>query len=182
MKKWLALPVLALALLLAYVVAGPFLAYNGIRDAVQAQDTGALARHVDFPVLRANLKAQVDDYVVRRAGPDAQASLFGAVAVRIASGLAGGAVDTMVTPAGIGALLQGRAVWHRASGGGVTGNTYEHASPGDPLREPDYGFDSLSRFTATVEDGNGEPVTFVLTRDGLQWKLTDIRLSISAVD
>ena len=83
---------------------------------------------------------------------------------------------------GIGALLQGRAVWHRASGGGVTGNTYEHASPGDPLREPDYGFDSLSRFTATVEDGNGEPVTFVLTRDGLQWKLTDIRLPISAVD
>ena len=31
MKKWLALPVLALALLLAYVVAGPFLAYNGIQ-------------------------------------------------------------------------------------------------------------------------------------------------------
>ena len=182
MKKWLALPVLALALLLAYVVAGPFLAYNGIRDAVQAQDTGALARHVDFPVLRANLKAQVDDYVVRRAGPDAQASLYGAVAVRIASGLAGGAVDTMVTPAGIGALLQGRAVWHRASGGGVTGNTYEHASPGDPLREPDYGFDSPSRVSTNVTGSPLRSSTVAVKRDGLQWKLTDIRLPISAVD
>lgn len=179
MKKWLALPALAIVLLLGYVVAGPFLAYNGIRDAVQAQDTAALSRHVDFPRLRANLKAQLDDYLVRRAGVDAQSSLFGAVAVRIASGLAGGAVDTMVTPAGIGALLQGRSVWHRASGGGVTGNTYEHAAPTDPLREPEYGFESLSRFTATVHGDGGAPVTFVLSRDGLRWKLTDIRLPLT---
>ena len=182
MKKWLALLVVVAVLLFGYLAAGPFLAYNAIRTAVQAHDTAELAEHVDFPVLRRNLKLQIDDYVVRKAGADVQSSLLGAFAVRIASGVAGGMVDTMVTPAGIGALLQGRAVWHRASGGGVTGNTYEHASPGDPLREPDYGFDSLSRFTATVEDGNGEPVTFVLTRDGLQWKLTDIRLPISAVD
>jgi len=180
MKKWLALPVLAAVLLLGYVVAGPFLAYNGIRHAVEAQDTAALARHVDFPVLRSNLKAQVDDYVVRHAGADAQASLFGAIAVRIASGVAGGVVDTMVTPAGIGALLQGRSIWHRASGGGIGDNTYAHTAPADPLREPDYGFESLSRFTATVHDDDGAPITFVLTRDGLQWKLTDIRLPITA--
>lgn len=180
MKKWVALPVLAAVLLLGYVVAGPFMAYNGIREAVEAQDTAALADHVDFPVLRSNLKVQIDDYVVRRAGADAQASLFGAIAVRIASGVAGGVVDTMVTPAGIGALLQGRSVWHRASGGGVSDNTYDHTAPADPLREPDYGFESLSRFTATVHDDAGRPITFVLTRDGLQWKLTDIRLPITS--
>ena len=118
MKKWLALPVLAAVLLLGYAAAGPFLAYNGIREAVKAQDTAALAEHVDFPVLRGNLKARIDDYVVRRAGPGMQSNVFGAFAVRVASGLAGGLVDTLVTPAGLAALLEGRTVWHRASGGG----------------------------------------------------------------
>ena len=98
--------------------------------------------------------------------------------MRIASGVAGGMVDTMVTPAGIGALLEGRTIWHRASGGGVTDNTYENAPPPDRLREASYGFESLSRFTATVEDEDGDPLTFVLSREGLHWKLTDIRLPL----
>lgn len=182
MKKWLALPVLATVLLLGYVAAGPFLAYNAIREAVKAQDTAALAKHVDFPVLRGNLKAQVDDYVVRRAGPGMQSNVFGAFAVRIASGLAGGLVDTLVTPAGLAALLEGRTVWHRASGRGITEDTYEHAPPADPLREASYGFESPSRFTATVVDDDGEPVTFVLSRDGLDWDLTDIRLPLGDGD
>lgn len=182
MKKWLALLVLAAVLLLGYVAAGPFLAYNAIREAVKAQDTAALAEHVDFPVLRGNLKAQIDDYVVRRAGPDMQSNVFGAFAVRVASGLAGGLVDTLVTPAGLAALLEGRSVWHRASGGGITDNTYEHAPPADPLQEASYGFESLSRFTATVVDDDGEPVTFVLSRDGLDWNLTDIRLPLGSED
>ena len=178
MKKWIALLAIVAVLLLGYIAAGPFITYNAIRDAVRAQDTAELAEHVDFPELRRNLKLQIDDYVVRRAGADVQSSLLGAFAVRIASGVAGGMVDTMVTPAGIGALMEGRTVWHRASGGGITDNTYEGAPPPDRLREPSYGFESLSRFTATVEDEDGDPLTFVLSREGLQWKLTDIRLPL----
>ena len=178
MKKWLALLVVVAVLLFGYLAAGPFLAYNAIRTAVQAHDTAELAEHVDFPVLRRNLKLQIDDYVVRKAGADVQSSLLGAFAVRIASGDAGGMVDTMVTPAGIGALIEGRTIWHRASGGGVTDNTYENAPPPDRLREASYGFESLSRFTATVEDEDGDPLTFVLSREGLRWKLTDIRLPL----
>ncbi len=178
MKKWIALFALVALLLLGYVAAGPFLAYNAIREAVQTQNTGQLARHVDFPVLRRNLKIQIDDYVVRQAGPDVQSSVLGAFAVRIASGVAGGVVDTMVTPVGLGALLEGRTIWHRASGGGITANTYENAPPPDRMAEASYGFESLSRFTATVEDEDGDPITFVLSRQGLGWKLTDIRLPL----
>lgn len=178
MKKWLALSLLAVVLLFGYLAAGPFLAYNAIREAVKAQDTAELAEHVDFPALRGNLRLQVDDYMVRKAGADAQSSLLGAFAVRIASGIAGGAVDTMVTPAGIGALLEGRTIWHRVSGGGITANTYEHAPPRDRMHDPSYGFESLSRFTATVESEDGDPLTLVLSRQGLVWKLTDIRLPL----
>ena len=178
MKKWIALIVVVAVLLLGYLTAGPFIAYNAIREAVQAQDTAKLAKHVDFPALRGNLKLQVDNYVVRKAGADVQSSLLGAFAVRIASGIAGGMVDTMVTPAGIGALMEGRSIWHRTSGGGITDNTYETAPTPDRLRDARYGFESLSRFTATVESEDGEPLTFVLSRQGLEWKLTDIRLPL----
>ena len=179
MKKMMAVAVLLGVLLLGYLVAGPFLAVNGIRDAIKAQDTAALAEHVDFPALRANLKAQLDDYVVRKAGAGAQSNLFGAIALRIASGVTGGTVDTMVTPAGLGALLEGRNLWHRASGGGISDtDSYANQPAPDPLKDARYGFESTSRFTATVVDNEGKPVTFVLARDGLRWKLNDIRLPL----
>ena len=49
-----------LVLLLAWVAAGPWLAIRGIEKAIETRDTAALERHVDFPRLRINLKAQLD--------------------------------------------------------------------------------------------------------------------------
>ena len=69
------------------------------------------------------------------------------------------------------------------SGGGVTTeDAYAHRSPDDVLRDARYGFESTSRFTATVPSADGPPLVFVLTRDGLTWRLTDIRLPLGAAD
>lgn len=176
MKKWWIGAAVLLVLLLGYFAAGPFLTVNAIRDAVQAQNMRQLSRHVDFPALRRSLKLQMDDYLVRRAGPEVQSNAFGAIALRIASGMAGGTVDAMVTPAGLAAMMNGRNVWQRASGGGA--RTGAGTPPTDPLQDACYRFESPSRFTATVLDDNGRPVVFVLTRDGLGWKLSDIRLPL----
>ena len=179
MNKWLVLLVAAMIALASWVTAGPWLAINGVRGAIRDQDTAALARHVDFPTLRGNLRAQVDDYLLRQAGPDVQSNPFGAIALRMAGGLAGGAVEALLTPAGIGAVLGGRSLWHRGSGAGVDRNdSYAHGAPRDPLEGARYRYESTSRFTATVDDRSGEPVVFVLSRDGLRWKLTDIRLPL----
>ncbi len=179
MKKWLVALVVALIALAAYVVGGPFLTINALRVAVKNQDTSALSRHVDFPTLRGNLKAQLDDYVLRQAGPDAQSNPFGAIALRIAGGLSGSAVDAVLTPVGIGAVLEGRNLWQRGSGAGIVRNdSYAHAAPSDPLKDARYRYESTSRFTATVLDRSGDPVVLVLSRDGLRWKLSDIRLPL----
>ncbi|UHQ21328.1 DUF2939 domain-containing protein [Lysobacter sp. 5GHs7-4] len=178
MKKWIALLVLALALLLGYVAAGPYLTVNAIRKAVQEQDTAALNKHVDFPALRLSLKAQVQDYLVREAGVEMQANPFGALALRLAGGLAGGAVDALATPVGIGAVLEGRNFYNRLGGGGRGQDVYAPNVPADPLKDAKYGYESPSRFTATVANADGEPVVFVLTRSGLSWKLSDIRLPL----
>jgi hypothetical protein len=180
MKKWLVIGVVVALLLglAGYVAAGPYLAIHGIRTALAEQDTGKLQKHVDFASLRVNLRAQVEDSLARRAGPELSGNLFGAAALSIANSVLGRGVDTMVTPMGIAAILEGRATWKRAVGDTVGGDTYAPPTPADPLRQASHRYESLSRFTATVHDDEGDPVVFVFTRQGLRWRLTDICLPL----
>lgn len=178
MKKPITFLILVAALLLGYVIAGPYLTVRAIREAVKEQDTAALSEHVDFPALRSSLKLQLDDYLVRRAGADAQSSLLGSIVLRVASGATGGVVDAMATPVGLGAMLEGRNLWHRVNGSRNGADSYAPGPPRDPLQEAKYRFESPSRFTATVHDRDGDPVVFVLTRKGLRWKISDVRLPL----
>lgn len=178
MKKWIALLVLALVLSLGYVAAGPFLAVNAIRTAVKEQNAGELSKHVDFPALRLSLKAQVDDYIVRRAGPELQSNPLAALGISLASGVAGTAVDAIATPVGIGAVLEGRNLLRRLDSSAPRRDAYAQVPPAEPLEHASYRFESPSRFTATVANADGDPVVFVLTRDGLKWRVTDVRLPL----
>ena len=90
----------ALLALLAWTASGPWRAVAGIRQAVDAGDARALARHVDFPAAR-QLKPQGQDRIVRGAGVEAQTGPFAAFGLTVATGLAGGMVDAMVTPPGL---------------------------------------------------------------------------------
>lgn len=177
-KWWWTLPVLAVLAVIGYVAAGPYLAIRAIGQAIERQDTAALERHVDFPTLRANLKAQLADSLVRQAGPGLQSNPLGMFALQAAGSLAGAGVDAMVTPLGIGALLQGRNVWKRATGDTVGDDTYAAPKPDRPLARYQGRFDSTSRFSATVHTESGTTVVFVLSRDGLRWKLINIVLPL----
>lgn len=182
MKKWIWIVAAALAALLAYVATGPYRTVDAIREAVKAEDPRALAKQVDFPALRGSLKAQLGDRLVREAGPEAQSSPFGAFGLRIANGLVGGLVDAMVTPVGLAAIMEGRRTWRRVDGFGALPSSPSSA-PADaesrgPLHGAEYRYESPSRFTATVQDDSGRPIVFVITRDGLRWKLSDIRLPL----
>lgn len=179
MKKWIALLLVVVLGVAAYVVAGPYLAINGIRQALAEQDSGKLERHVDFAALRVSLKAQVEDHLARRAGSGVQSNLFGALALSVAGNFAGSAVDTMVTPLGVAAMLQGRGLWKKSLGETVDGDSYGKPVPADPLREAVRRYESPSRFTATVMDEDGKPMVFVFKRQGLRWKLADIRLPVA---
>lgn len=175
--RGLVLAVLAAGLmLLAWVVAGPWLAVRGIEQALERRDAGALSDHVDFPRLRVNLKAQLDDRIVRAAGQDIASHPLGALALVMAGGASGAAVDTFATPAGVATLLQGHAVWQRARGRTAGGDTWAATEPARPLQQARLRYESTSRFTATVVDPDGGTTVFVLQRQGLRWRLVDIRL------
>lgn len=175
MKKWIALVVVLLLLAGGYIGAGPYLTVAAIREAVTTGNHGALAKQVNFPALRTSFKAQLSDRLIRQAGPDMQAHPFGAFALTVAGGAINAVVDVMVNPAGLGALMEGRQVWRNVRDGFPS---QPQSGSNEPLKHPEYHYESLSRFTATMQDEEGKPVVFVLTRDGLQWKLSDVRLPL----
>ncbi|APP77345.1 hypothetical protein BJD12_21350 [Xanthomonas vesicatoria ATCC 35937] len=179
-RRWWIVPLLGVVLLAGYVVAGPYLAMRGISQAIADRDAAQLDSYVDFPSLRVNLKAQLDDYLIRQAGSSMQSSLLGGFALQLASGISGAGVDTLVTPLGIGALLQGHSVWNRLIGDTVSADTYAAPAPARPLQGATQRFESTRRFTATTQTADGAPVNFVLTRQGLRWRLTDIQLPLPA--
>lgn len=174
MRKIVVIAVLLAVALVAWVAAGPWLAVDAIKDALRAQDSTALAARVDFPALRTSLKHQLADRLVRRAGAEAQSSALGAIGLRMATGATSLAVDATVNPAGLAALMEGRAIWRQV------GDDFDPPAPGstarEPLRDAAYRYESPSRFTITVHDETGSPLVFILTRQGLRWRLTDVRL------
>ena len=183
MKKWIALVLVLVLLLATYVAAGPYMTIRAIRHAVQAQDSGELAEQVDFPALRASLKAQLIDKMVREAGPDAQSNPFAAIAMTMATGVVNGVVDGMVNPGGLAAVMQGRRLWRNTQDSfarpavDANGEPVPRVEP-EPLHDATMRYESASRFTATIKDDEGHPIVFVLRRNGLQWRLADIRLPL----
>jgi hypothetical protein len=181
MKKLVVLLLIAALLLTGYVAAGPFLAMRGIRAAVEAEDTRSLDRYVDFALLRASVRAQLEDYVARRMDEPAPGNPLRTLTRQVTGQLTGGVVDMLVTPAGIGALLQGRSIVQRAMGlpADRAAPAAGAAAPSlDPLAGAEYRYESASRFVATVQNADGVPIDFVFTRNGLHWRVTDMRLPI----
>jgi len=172
MKNALACLLLVLLALGGYVASGPWRTVHAIRAALQAQDASALADQVDFPAVRASLKAQMEDRLARATGPSWQSHLVGEAGLALAHGVLETSVDAMATPSGLAALMEGRAVWKRLRDGVASSGEAQV----QPLRDPRYRFESASAFTATVHDEDGAPTVFVLRRHGLDWKLAEIRL------
>jgi hypothetical protein len=174
MKKWLVALAVVLVLLLGYGIAGPWLAIRGIHAAIENRDPDKLERYVDFPILRANVRAKVAKRLLASAtspsgrvvGDDLGRTMIGAISDK--------AVDAMVSPMGIALLLEGRALAHRVTGmePGIAGKD----DAADPLLHARTRFESPSRFAATVDSAEGRPVVFVFERKWLSWKLSDIRL------
>ncbi len=167
--KWVLAPIaLALLGLLAYVAAGPYLAINGIRNLVASDNPAELWRFVDFQQLHASLAPQLQERLARqlidRMGPGEKPRTIGEIVQLIGSP----AIDAIASPAGIERLLRSD-VLRPASAGAA-------AAAGDPLDRARTRYESLSLFTATVDNANGKQVVFEFRRDGLDWKLTGLRL------
>lgn len=175
-KRLLIFTTMAMLAFIGWIAAGPYLAMHGIHQAIEKKDIQQLGRHVDYPALRTNIKAQVENRIAheinQRFGDQA-----GSMNPGVAGMLSDNAVDAMTSPAGIAILLQGSSLAQHAAGSidPQRGSTTT-PPPYDPLKDAKTGFRSPSRFVATVHSAKGNPVDFVFERRGLRWRLTNIIL------
>jgi hypothetical protein len=161
---------------LGWVVATPWLAAQDLAEAAERGDARALERRVDFPKLRDSLKeelnARMADEVRARSGSDRLAGL-GAL---FGPALISGAVDALVTPQAVSAMVQtGEAP--KAPGRGDSEAEVE--AKADTI-ERTLGYRDLNTFAIGFRDTanpDDRSVTLLMKRRGFfDWKLEAVEL------
>lgn len=207
-KRIIGVGLLIVFAVVCYAVAGPFLTLYQIASAVERQDSDKLARYIDFPALRASLKEQLGAHVAKEAASRMKDSPFAALAAGLATNLADGLVDSIVTPGGVASLMGGiipelvrdaqkslpqtpaipkdPAAAQEGPKGGSLRADQSHPQGGaawwmpDPLKNARFTYDSPSRFSVWVREDRDREIRFVLIRGGLSWKLGRIVLPLGS--
>jgi len=174
--KYILVTVLVLAA--ACVFAMPYLTVNQMRVAARERDANALAAHIEFPSVRQSFKDQFKAVIDSRIFPQSKDNALARLGAGVATALVDGAIDFMVTPAGIQKLMSGAKPYEEADG--ARRNDSQGAEPDEPFAAVTRHYESPNRFVATVETDDGDAIDFVLHRRGLSWKLAEIRLPLQA--
>lgn len=180
-KNWIAWSACAaLALVLAWVMAAPWITVYRMKDAAQARDGQALAGYVDFDSVRQSLKDQVNARMLHGMGGGEGKELnpLAALVAPLAGAVVDKMVDAYITPSGVARLMAGHPPEDRTTPGRE--GRAETAPKDDgaarkPLAGADMGYRGMDRFVVTTH-GQGGDTQFVLGRRGLGWKLAEIIL------
>lgn len=153
----------------------PHLAVKRMQEAAKAGDHQALARLVDFPAVRASVKAEVREAVSREFGEERNplASFGAALAGMVVEPL----VDSFVTPQGIASAVRGE----RPSLGSGEGRVEKEAKDLVVAR----GYEGSDTFVLRFRDRDdgSERMALVMRRHGIaEWKLAAIRLPGGAAE
>ncbi|CAN0620640.1 conserved protein of unknown function [Burkholderia multivorans] len=99
--------VIAVIAAIGYAYASPYVALDRLRQAIDARDAQAVSEYVDFPSLRASLKQQLSDTLMRRIDAQQHGNPLAVIGALIGSALIGPLVDAYATPEGVAALMSG---------------------------------------------------------------------------
>ncbi|RKQ60809.1 hypothetical protein C8E02_0564 [Vogesella indigofera] len=152
----------------------PYMAVHGMQDAVQERNATKLASYVDFPVVKENLKAELNGQMLQKL----QGNPFAAVGVVFAGALVNAMVDAIVSPQGLAMMMQGEKPLPAATAEATDSNMQKQPNEADKV-EFKMGYDGLSQFTVKVyqRDKPDQTINLVLQRHNLvSWHLTEIRL------
>lgn len=162
-------------LLLAYAVAAPYIVVYQIRDAVQAHDGEELSEHVDFDSLRQSFKDQLNLMLIEQtksANPSDDG--FAVLGTALAGAMIDKVVDVYITPAALSSMLKGDNPLPSAKGARSTAPVHK------PFAGSSMSYSSFSKFVVRSNNDNGDEVSFIFRRRGIDWKLCEILLPLDA--
>jgi hypothetical protein len=170
MQKILWIVIIAAIVFTGYVAARPYLVVEDIKSALRTGAADQLSEHIDFPLLRRNLTARLSAQMQSQSPPEWKSNPLLAAVGQIGSTVVDGAVAALVQPATVAAMLEGRRVvnWRPEARNQASADTQE------PLKDARYGYDSPMSFSIRVPTVQGGEIRFILSRSGLDWKVTDL--------
>jgi Protein of unknown function (DUF2939) len=166
-----------------WVIAAPYLSAQALQTALVKGDGDAAIQKINFPLLRESLKTQVGQYITEQAqnskDPNAAASVV------MAQAMMGPMVDGFVTPDMLKMTLKGQTpkipgMTPESAPAEAKGNPFEALQKGNPEEQPEVsmGYSNPNRFLVKVADKKdaAKKITLVFGRDGLDWKLSEVKL------
>jgi hypothetical protein len=190
-KGWIILAVLAVLAVGGAYLASPLLAFKALGEAAEAGDRDALERLVDFPAVRADLKAQLNTRLqgALQQDPALSQGPFGALGALLGPTIVDQVVNAAVTPEGVAAIVRsGRAplsdIGAAPSAPAPPPLAAEPTAPAatpaaEPKRSSRFAYLDLNHVRASTitADDPAAPLGWVLERRGLfSWKLIRIEL------
>ena len=190
-KLWAGLAAGAVVLAVIWYVVSPFQAFAALAEAGRTGDRDKLVAQVDFPAVREGLKQQLNARLSSAISGDSAPSRspFGALGALLGPSVVDQVVDAAVTPEGVAAIIRsGRAPLSDVEGGKTALPPPEETAPPPPVLgaapEPKkkektrFSYADLNHVRATTLSNDSErtPLTWVLERRGLGWKLVGIEL------
>ncbi|OPY90531.1 MAG: hypothetical protein A4E72_00599 [Syntrophus sp. PtaU1.Bin208] len=176
MKKIAGFVLLVVIAVGLYAAAGPYITLYSIKNGVEKSDPEKISRNVDFPVLRANLKEQLNSRIVSGKALTSEDNPVARAAKRLVSKMADGMVDALVTPAGLTKLVEGERRKQDPNPDTASRSGEEKSRF---LQNTSCRYESLSEFSVRTKDDKNREIRFILTRKGLSWKLSNIILPAS---
>ncbi|MDQ0465596.1 hypothetical protein QO010_003385 [Caulobacter ginsengisoli] len=173
-RVWIGLAAAALALLVGWYVASPYMAMGALQKAAKAGDRDRLEQLVDFPRVRESLKADFNTAFMAKAqsDPEMKDNPFAGLAAMFVPVLVDKLVDAAVSPQGIARMAAGEGVAPPEA----PGETPKPATRPQDKPKLAYHYASLNRFRVVQPTDSG-PLTWVLARKGLfSWQLIRIEL------
>jgi len=171
MKKLILFLIIAFICFIGYLGASPYITIHKIKIGIIEQDSEKLSENIDFPLLRQNLKEQLSAYMMTRMAAELKDNPFGALGVALASKLIDGLIDAFVTPSALASLMEGKKPPKESD---IRPLRPTKDKDLEPFKSAKYSFDSINKFSIWVPAEEGGEFRFILTRNGLSWKLSNI--------
>jgi Protein of unknown function (DUF2939) len=154
--------------------ASPYLTLYQVYQAAERKDVKKISKHVDFPSLRDSVKSNLQTIIAKETS-QTQNPLLSLLGSTIGEAVLDPVLETVVTPTGVAALLEGQQLQLGQMG---KKSSFEQGA-GAPDVKAEY--ESFDQFAVSVKPKGEsvEPVTILLSRNGFSWKISGVRLPSS---
>ena len=167
-------------LVVVYTAAAPYITVYQMKSAAEIHDGEALSEHIDFPSVRQSLKDQMNIMIAKEMAKDKDMkdNPFSALGAAFAGIMVNKLVDTFVTPAGITQMMAGEKPKPDQNSTSIELDKPSEDAARKPWADASMGYESLNKFVVKIKDEKGGEIKFVLRREGIGWKLTQIMIPL----